>query len=260
MTARSRQIIIGTFVVLIIAVALYGIFLYVVRPADPTCFDDILNQREEGPDCGGPCTVSCEEKYPKPITLKTQKIIPSKENTFDVVLALENENQFMGALDIEFELNLLDSQGNLIAQKHGTTYAWPNEERVLVEGAIIAPTLSAVEARVTRMQWKKFERNTKSPTFPVSVEYLGPLGPGQIGFFEVNGVLTNEELRGYPSLDVSLVLFNEQNEIISANSTRLNAITALEKRFFRVVWFNPFAGTARRAQFFISVNPAHAAL
>lgn len=256
MTARSRQIVIGISVVIIIGVVLYGIFLYVSRPADPTCFDDIKNQAEEGPDCGGPCTITCQEKYPAPIVFETQKIINIRENTFDVVFSVENKNSFMGALDIEYQMNFLDSQGNLIAQRRKNTYAWPGEKRLLVESSLVAPTLAMVDIRVVTTQWKKFEHNLKLPIFPVSVEYAGPLGPGQIGFFEVNGIIKNETLRKYDTLDVSLVLLNDAGEIVGANTTKLNNFSSLEERFFRIIWFNQLSGVARKTQFYISTNPA----
>lgn len=256
MRARTRQVIIGTLIALIVAVAAYGIFLYAVQPADPTCFDDILNHGEEGPDCGGPCGVTCEEKYPAPIVFKTEKIIASKENTYDAVLALENKNSFMGALNVEYELTLRDSQGNAISRKRAVTYAWPNERRLIVESALVAPTLASIDVAVIGFQWEKFEQGTRSPSFPVAIEYFGPLSEGQIGFFEVNGTITNEMLRSYDSLDVFVVVRNEQNEIISANATRLNNLEAQEKRFFRVIWFNPFSGTARSVETYISTDPA----
>lgn len=253
MRAQLRQFIFGVFALLILAVIGYGIFLIAARPPEPTCFDNIQNQNEEGPDCGGPCGIACEEKYPTPISIEPLALIATQGNTFDIILQLQNKNQFMGALSFNYTLELLDFEGNLISSKQGQSYLWPQETRLLIENSLNVPNLASVKARITETQWKKFE--AKLPQFKINLAKMGAPEQGQVGFYQIDATLLNETLREYPALDINILLFNASEKLISANKTRLSNIKPTEQRFFRVVWFSPFEGRPVSARFEASLEP-----
>ena len=255
MNAKARQILFGTFAILIIVIVSYGIFLIIAKTSSPTCFDNVQNKNEEGPDCGGACGISCEEKYPNPIKIEPLNIIPTKENTFDILFQLENKNQIMGAINVEYDLELFDSQGNLISVKNDITYLWPQEKKFQIGSSFIAPDLDRFKVKITDTQWQKLGPPVLKPNFPINLELMNYPEAGQIGFYQVDAKVTNEQLKNYSSVDVNVILFDETNKIIAVNKTQLVNLKSLEERFFKIVWFNPFEGMPARANFEVSVAP-----
>ncbi|RJQ14209.1 hypothetical protein C4553_01515 [Candidatus Parcubacteria bacterium] len=256
MSALQRQIIFGTFVVLVIIVIGYGIFLLTARPPEPTCFDNIQNQEEEGPDCGGPCDISCEEKYPIPINASFSRAIEGRENIFDVVFEIENKNTFMVAENFDYQIDFFDRNGNVITTKSGSSYSWPKEKRFLIESSIAAPNLASAKLYVRKTEWINSEKaNIKKPEIVLVAERMGSPELGQVGFYQIDTFFQNETLQQISLVDVNVLVFDDLNQLIAVNKARLPDIKPLDKRLFKSLWFSPFIGIPKSVQYETLINP-----
>ena len=102
---------------IIIALIVLGIFsaigggIYLTHKPEPTCFDEIQNQKEEGIDCGGPC-ISCDLKYNPPLSLAAAPILLTNENgKIDVLFKIINRSEQWGAKSFSYKVIFTGANG-----------------------------------------------------------------------------------------------------------------------------------------------------
>jgi len=97
-----KQLGYGSLYLAIIMVFVVGIYSVTVRE-DPTCFDNIQNQSEEGVDCGGDC-VSCVLKNAK-LEIRQSTFIPAGADRITVLAVVRNPTEtgafFSYKIDVE---------------------------------------------------------------------------------------------------------------------------------------------------------------
>ena len=110
----KRTVIIIIYLVIF---SLIGTGLYYIFRAKPTCSDGQQNQGEAGIDCGGSCSVQCEE-MPKieNVRVLEKAVLPVGEGKYDAMAKINNPNPQLGVAEFEYSFNLLDGSGDIVGQ------------------------------------------------------------------------------------------------------------------------------------------------
>lgn len=132
--ASKRKFIytsIGVFILLVLVSV--PLFLYVNR--DPTCTDNILNQGEDGVDCGGPCPELCHMGN-EGLIVDWARVFRVDDGVYDMGALVENTNKGEGATEAIYHFKMYDERNILIAERFGKTFILPDNKWVVFEGNV----------------------------------------------------------------------------------------------------------------------------
>jgi hypothetical protein len=222
-------------VFLIFGIFVAGIVFFVVEKVlpEPSCFDNKQNQGEMGLDCGGPC-IPCVLKYPKPVEVFWVRIIPVRENVYDVVAFIRNPNAVLSAREFEYEFRLFDEFGE-VARRRGSTFIFAQERTHALELNISTsrpPTRA--EFKVVDAKW--MIREDIAPNIALEKrEYkvMKDLGRSQS---VVEAVLVNRESVGFREVAVNFLLTDANGNIVGVNRILVDNLMAGERRAIKSIW------------------------
>jgi len=232
-TQRQLRIFGGLFGVVMLAV---GAFLFSVLYNAPSCVDGKLNQKEDGIDCGGPCTTACPANI-SPLFTLWSRVIPAGEGAHDALAFLENPNAGAGITRISYLFKLFDAENLLVARGAGATFVNPNERFYVYEGNIRTGN------RVPTRAFLEFEPD---PEWQRETASLLPIVVRETLFEEtetgsqLKAVLSNvsfEELRG---VTVTAVLFDDDENVFAASETRIDVFPAEKTETIFFTWRRKF--------------------
>lgn len=174
----TKQIIIALIFLGIIS--LIGGGVYLARRPEPTCFDGVQNQEEEGIDCGGPC-ILCDLKYDPPLSVAGSPILLTNENNrIDVIFKITNLSQEWGAKSFASKIIFIgpnEEKQEFI--KYG--FIFPHEIRhFLISNIIIGfqPVKVDVEIIKDNIVWEKppsgINLGLGDPFIPSNVRIVKP--------------------------------------------------------------------------------------
>ncbi|OGZ33153.1 MAG: hypothetical protein A3I88_00590 [Candidatus Portnoybacteria bacterium RIFCSPLOWO2_12_FULL_39_9] len=236
MTRLAKQIIIAIIFFLILAG--FGFLVYWNILPNPSCFDNIQNQNEEGIDCGGPCQ-SCEAAALKNLEIIWVKSLYVKDNFYDLAARIKNPNQNYGSGRIVYYFKFYDLDDNLIGQEKGTAYILPNQLKYLIAPKIESrKTIKKIEILFEPIEWQKL-KEYQAPQLAVSQKEYSLSESGQPAKSQVSGLVINKTAFDFDQIDIDVLLFNQAGEIIGLNTTRVNTLLAGQERSFIVAWFEP---------------------
>src|SRR5258706_13924671 len=113
-----KQLFIGSVYLLIIFGIAYGV--YDSTRVQPTCTDKIQNQGEQGVDCGVVCGNLCA---PAIVPLQVKDVQIFKEGSkYDFLATIANSNALYGSGEVAYQIDYLDSTGQVISMATGVTY------------------------------------------------------------------------------------------------------------------------------------------
>ncbi|MBU1102453.1 hypothetical protein KJ853_02240 [Patescibacteria group bacterium] len=233
-----KQLMIVLIVIIILALIGAGVYLAFFRQA-PTCFDGIQNHNEEGVDCGGPCTFSCERLTIKDIQVSWVKFFPLNSGKYDLAAYLINPNPNFGLSKLNYTFRLFGSAGELIKEQFGESFILPNQKKYLIEGGVnISEKVAKAElflSSVPKEEWKKINENYSLPALYVYNKQFGFL-ENPPGAFEVSGLIKNDSAFNFENIVVSVILLDGDRRIVGVNKTEARTILAGEDRYFLTFW------------------------
>lgn len=243
----KKQFFIAAIFFIFVFLIIGGIYSAFRTPE--TCFDNIQNQKEEGADCGGPCA-SCEEKIIKPLEIVKTYFFPVRDNFYDGLVRVRNLNLRHGAGVFSYTFRLFDGQGKEIGQKTGKSFILPGQSKYIIEPLIEAAgnpariNFSLSEIKFEQLKdFGDFKLNVKNKSYSkTSTE------AGEIGFSKAEGVVFNDTSYDLDMVGVNVVLIGANNSPVAVNRTEMRTLTAGEERYFKVIWFSPFAGEVKNIE------------
>ena len=174
----TKQIIIA--LIFLGMITLIGGGTYLIGRPEPTCFDGIQNQKEEGIDCGGPC-IPCNLKYDPPLSVADTPIFLTNENDrTDVIFKITNLSQEWGAKSFPCKVIFTGANGEKQEFiKYG--FIFPHEIRhFLVSNIIIGfePVAIKIEILKEDIAWEKppsgVNLSLGDPFIPSNVRIVEP--------------------------------------------------------------------------------------
>lgn len=250
-----KQIVFGSGFLVIFGFLVLGVYYF--QQIDPTCSDQIKNQGEEGLDCGFVCGNTCLESL-APIEVKNAylfKIAESgRNNDYDVLFKIRNPNTRFGASQVEYEVDLFDSQNLLFLRKRGFSYIMPGQTKFIFEPAIQTSLLvKRVELKIIKVGWERLQGvSGEEVSFTLrNKDYLANSKPGV--FSHVRGTIFNASNFDFNRVDIIVLLFKGET-LIRANRTDLRTFLAQTERYFEVDWISDFGLIPDRVDVEVSTN------
>lgn len=208
---------------------------------DPSCFDDKQNQKEEGVDCGGPCSACATEIIGKDLVVKDTHVVYGGEGKYDVVANIHNPNALYGGENVYYTLEIMDASGSVLDTRSGMGFILPNENKYIVElGLTSSRKPSRVVASVERVDWVKFT-DFDSPQILITNKKIG-LDESGVYYARAFGLVSNKSPYDFHDVTINIILLDERGMPIAAGKTTQRTLDADEKRDFDFVWPHPFPG------------------
>lgn len=251
---QRKQIIVVVIVVSVLALIGTGIYFKYIRH-QPTCFDDIQNQKEEGIDCGGPC-LSCERLTIKDIKTEWMNFLLLKDNRYDLAARLNNPNPNFGLSSFEYTFKLYDKSGNLIKEQKGINFILPGQTKYLIEGNVsVTQEVDKIELvleKPAKAEWQKL-KDYQAPNIYVIDRQFRYLDE-RTGASLASGLIKNDSPYDFESIIVAVILFDEERKTIGVNKTEVRTVRAGEERYFSAPWFTSIKEEVRSLEMQAETN------
>lgn len=236
----NKQIIIALIFFLFLFGFGFLIYSSWVKP-EPSCFDEIQNQGEEGIDCGDPCS-PCELINIKELEIISVKVISGQGVFYDLAAEIKNPNQNYGSRQISYQFELYDSQDNLIVQYPGTTYILPHQTKYLLKiKAESDRPVKQVKISFNQIKWEKQE-NYQPPQLAVQGKEFRLLSDEESGFAQVRAILINKTSFDFERIDIDILLFDSAGRLLAISVNELRTFLAGQERDFLSIWFSQIKG------------------
>lgn len=210
----------------------------------PTCTDGIQNQKEEGVDCGGTCTVVCEASTASPIVLWS-RAFPSSHGVYNAVAYIENPNSDVGVKSVTYRFKLYDENNVLVAERLGKAFVVPNERF-----AIFEPRISTGERVPKRafFEFVKFSEWTKldkeMPKILVRNEIIS--NPDTLP--RVTATLQNGTLVEISDINVVGIVYDKDDNAMAVSATHVDRLSADSSFDIAFTWDVPFPSESSRVE------------
>lgn len=214
---------------------------------EPTCFDGKQNGKEEGIDCGGPCTPCLGEV--KDLSILWARPFKSKQGVYDVAALVENSNLFGGIPSIGYTFKLYDAANVLITSREGKTFINPGEKMIIFETNIL--TGSRVPARADlkfdQQKWI-YVKKEKSFLSVAKKDFINTPFP------RLSVEIKNNSLFDIRNVLVAAVLYDDIGNAIGVSSTKIDSIKTESSQSADFTWPQPFDKIPASIEVFATTN------
>ncbi len=236
MNYRVKKQIIVLIGFMLIA-GLFSFLIYFVVRNPVGCFDNIQNQDENGVDCGGVCEKQCELK-PEDIKVIFTKVIPTLPQKYNIILKLSNPNAVYGVKSADYVIKFFN-ESQLIANHRGSFYVLPNDTKTIILNALnmdLEP--DDISVAIENIDWIKLQDYKTAPQIVIKNQFYNEL-TNQTAFSEIKGVAVNRSDFDFDRININILLFNLNKEIIDGTFTEIRTLFSGEERGFIANWFYP---------------------
>ena len=206
---------------------------------ESTCFDNRKNQNETGVDCGGLC-LSCELTYPQPIKVFWARAVPVRENSYDVAAQIQNSNELVSSVDVEYEFTLYDDFGPLITRT-GKTFLYAQERTLVIEQNIETVRLATrTEFRISHVVWQ--EKRDLIPTIIAErrVYSIAEDRGRKQGVVDIT--LFNKSPYDFAQADVQIAVLDKEGNLLGVNKIQVEHILSQSRLMLKAIWPQIFTG------------------
>ena len=217
-----KQLLYGLlFLIIIFGIGFYFYYLN----TRPTCFDGVQNGLETGADCGGECTKACLVIAPFPVSIQKLKV-PGDDYFLDVLVKVTNPNKDYGAGNIQYTFGEINSD----------FYVLPAQTKHLV----IHSSLESEKAslNVADFKWEKLNLFKAA-----DIDFV--VKNSSFKSSELEAVVYNNSDFDFDTVDVVVILYGEEGNVLGVNKTALNTLLSRTDRYFKVSWPNQIDGVVR---------------
>jgi hypothetical protein len=215
----TRRQFIYMFGLILFVVSIISIIVYIKWPP-PTCFDQKQNQAEEGIDCGGPCSLACPRRMVD-LRLLWVRLITVEKGKYDVVGQVVNGNPTAGLLRFTYTVRLYDKDNVLLTNRSGESFANPNEQFYIFEGAINTRERVATRA-VIDIDHNYVWRHQSRQVVPIATDQqqLSTTDSGT----KLEAQVTNNSLIDLTDIPLYALLSDADKNVIGASVTMINKL------------------------------------
>lgn len=188
-----------------------------------------------------PIRVNYQEVIKQPLELLEQKIFDLGNNTYSGYVKVKNPNSDWGVPEQQYRAEFKSATDNYITGLNGNTFILPFSEKI-----ITLPRFSS-ETRPAKIEFTLNESSfIRPPQLPaLSLEIQRRLLTLELDKTIVNAVILNKTPFKISRVDLPIVLYDNNNQIIGVNYTNINDLQSNESRSFQYIWYNRIDGVAR---------------
>ncbi len=241
MTPRQR-VLKRTIIIIIylIIFSLLGTGLYYIFRTKPTCGDGRQNQGEAGVDCGGPCSVKCEN-IPKieNVRVLEKAVLSANEGKYDAMAKINNPNPQFGVAQFDYSFNLLDGSGNIIGQSEGSSFILPAQTKYILAFNLDSPVQpKSIDFKIRSFKWTKFSEY-EEPLIQIYSKEFNLVNAGS-NFATLKAKIKNQSSYDFRTITAKAVIRDEQNAPVALNQTSVNDVRVNEEREVVFNWGSRF--------------------
>jgi hypothetical protein len=187
-----------------------GLIIYFMMKPDPTCFDEMKNQNENGIDCGGVCALQCSTDTTPLQTLWT-KSFQVRPFVYDIAALVENINTHAGVREFTYTVDLFDAAGRNILKETKSTFANAGDHFLLFFGGLQTHGVPAADARLTIQPKYSFVRSSLPAEKKVRVVEYTLLSPDEKP--RLVAVIQNETTQTFTRMPVTVAISDKTGPI-----------------------------------------------
>ncbi len=239
-------------VAIIILIVVYSLYHYrsVISPA-PTCFDGKANGLESGVDCGGPCSLICQNDT-KPLTVEWSSFIKTEPNTYDLVAYVSNKNINSDPMSTTYNFSLVNKSGVVIYEGKGEIVAPINSSFPIILQNIhlenipskLIVSLSSGQFFKTKLDGNKKLININSSKIEEGKDIS-----------RAYATIVNNTLDTLLNVKVDVVLFDENKNVVGVGETFIEKLEGEESREIIWTWNTPFESKPLTIEVYPIINP-----
>jgi hypothetical protein len=253
MEKKSIKRVIIIFVYLLILASFCALLYFWLRPEE-SCFDQKMNQNEQGIDCGGVCQKKCNLLPQFDLEVKEKGFVESGiSGKYDLFGEVFNPNNDFGSGSFSYEFDIKDSSGVTLNKFSGKSFILPGEKKYLIATNVPIETAPGeISLVINEVRWEEFVNYEKPQLKIINRNYQET--NGGIGFSEALGLLKNESPFDFNAIKINVILKNSAGKVVALNSTVLNTVKTGESRDFKALWSNKFSGEVQDMELQTEVN------
>lgn len=255
--AAQRKLTYMTIVLVVLGMIGFLLFRHFTN-VEPTCYDVRKNGDEKGIDCGGKCSLYCanEVSAPKVRWVRSFKITNS---VVHAVAYIEHSNATAAASSVGYTFKLYDTNNTVLAERKGSTFLGPIGRTAIVETLIPIGNVPVARTTITfdePILWQRIPvalvtATIKSDRTMIEQYAYSDIQKGT----RLSAVIENTSRYNYTNLDVVAVLFDTDDNVITATKALVPRFEAESMQTVTFTW--PFSITVpvARTEIVTRFNP-----
>ncbi len=193
-------------------------------------------------DYEGPAIIY-QPTTPEPLVVEERGIFQLGENSFAGFVRIRNPNLERGVPLQTYTAEFRTAGGTLTNRVDGSSYILPSSEKLLVFSRFTSDETPS-ELRFT-LKEARFVYRPVLPSLNLEISRT-ELGV-ENGNFVVSAAVKNLSPFTIKQIDLPVMLFDQQNQIVGVNFTNVNEVKSQELRSFRMLWPSSLSGVVRAA-------------
>jgi len=219
-----------------------GWFIFSSLQTEETCFDGKQNQDEIGIDCGGACSLVCEEDI-KELSVLWSRPFPVVLGVYNVVSYIENPNKGITAGSVEYSFKLYDSENLLITERQGEAPIPDEPLFAIFESGLQTGNRVPVRASfelLSRPVWSFVEYenpNLRISNITLTREEEAP---------RITATLTNPSLNDVKDIVLVATVFDSEENAINTSRTVVGLLSKDSSETIVFTWPHSFSKETAR--------------
>lgn len=225
-----------TVIFFLVVFVVVGIPTFFLTYEWPTCTDSIQNQKEEGVDCGGPCSKLCPKQFIQPIVLWS-RVTKVSDGVYNAVSYIENPNIDKSAPFTNYLFKLYDSENVLIKEVLGKISIPSGQIFSVFEGGIMTGNRIPVRSTFSFTEdpmWEKREKMTQN--LNISNEEIS----GEDKSPKVSALLENLGVSEIKNIELVALLFDSKDNVVGASKTLVDSLSGGSSKTLVFTWRESF--------------------
>ncbi len=243
--SSRRQLIYGgviaVFLLLIIGIPVY---LKYFNHA-PTCFDQVMNQNERGPDCGGVCSRACNDEVIAQPLINWAKVFPVAGSVYNLVAYMQNPNVTHVGAPAKYLFRVFDKNNSLIQTVEDRVASPPtNDFAIFVQGFDAGqriPDHVTFEFKED-ITWLRYEGEKAELTISDKVLTGEKTSP------RLEATLSNKTVKTYRNIEVIAILYDSAGNAIDSSRTYVPALSDHQSKRVTFTWASPLTNDVARIE------------
>ena len=189
---------------------------------------------------------------PEDLRIVDQDIFSLEEgDRYFAFARIANPNSDLAVRNLNYKFILRDRKGDSIRTFSGSSYILPGQDKLIFMPVVtVAGDPVAVDVILTPERWSRFS-TLQSLDLKFENTNFGQDGSQ----FFASSILRNESPFKISEIEIDVILYDIQQNIIGVNFTTINEVRRQEGRFFRVVWPSGIDGSlASNIEFRPAIN------
>ena len=186
----------------------------------------------------------------QPIQVLWADSVPSEKNFYDAVCKIKNPNQNYGAKNIYYTFLFYDNKNNLIKQRKGSTYIFPNRTKYIIEQRIDSSfEIARTVCKIDKVNWEK-------PKNQIPLLYIRQKEYHYYNknLSEAKGIVVNNSPYGFDKIDVNVILFDFRGNLLGARKHEIRTLLSKGERHFVVSWNYPLKSKVTNVEMIAETN------